>query len=73
MMSLETQQWLEATANIVTSLGIVFATGSLIVAVWTYRAERRKERREREYGTYDDLDNKYVEFMYVCTKNVSRK
>lgn len=28
--------------------------------------QREKDREEREYGTYDALDNKYVEFLTLC-------
>ena len=28
-----------------------------------------KDRLDREYGTYDELDNKYVEFMYACAQH----
>jgi hypothetical protein len=31
--------------------------------------EKRKERREREYGTYNALDEKYIEFLKICMNN----
>lgn len=63
-------------SNIATIIGI-------IIAIISYKNKQRKdelekirdreeriaEREEREYGTYNDLDDKYVEFMYECAKN----
>jgi hypothetical protein len=64
----ETQQMLQAAANLVTTLGFIITIGVLYIAVRTYKVERQRERLERAYGTFDDLDNKYVEFMYKCTE-----
>lgn len=68
MIGEETQQLLSVAANVVTTLGIIFGAVGLFIAISTYRSERVKERLEREYGTFDDLDDKYVEFMYKCTE-----
>lgn len=65
----EVQPYLQAGSNIVTTLGILFATAGLTVTLRTYRNERRKERIAREYQTFNDLDDKYVEFMYACTQH----
>jgi hypothetical protein len=65
----EVQPYLQAGSNIATTLGIIFATASLTVTLRTYRNERRKERIAKEYATFDDLDDKYVEFMYACTQH----
>ena len=69
MMSNNIQILLQEGANAVTILGIIFALGGLAVSMRTFIAERKKERLEREYGTFDSLDNKYVEFMYACTQH----
>ncbi len=68
LLKQETQQLLQATANLVTSLGLILTLVGLFVALRSYRAERERERLEKAYGTFDDLDNKYVEFMYKCTE-----
>jgi hypothetical protein len=60
---------LQAGANIVTILGIIFAAAGLIVSMRAYMNERKREHLEREYGTFDSLDNKYVEFMYACANH----
>lgn len=70
MISTDTQQILASIANLVTILGIFFGIIGSIIAISSYRAERRKDRLEREYGTFDDLDDKYVEFMYMCTNHL---
>ncbi len=70
-MSNNIQILLEEGANAITILGVIFALGGLTVSMRTFLAERKKEHLEREYGTFDSLDNKYVEFMYACTKHPS--
>ncbi|WP_221032728.1 hypothetical protein [Actomonas aquatica] len=60
---------LQAGADIVTILGIVIAVVGLRFAVKTYHNDRRKDQLEREYGTFNDLDDKYVEFMYECSRH----
>ncbi len=49
---------LEMLSYIATILGIPLA----LLLFWD---EKRKERRDREYGTYDALDNKYIEFLQL--------
>lgn len=36
------------------------------IAIWLFFREKRKERLDREYGTYNTLDDKYVEFLNLC-------
>ena len=69
MISNDIQQYLQAGSNIATALGIIFAIGGLTVTIRTYRNERKNERIAREYETFNDLDDKYVEFMYACTQH----
>lgn len=68
MISDNTLLFLQAGANIVTILGITFALAGLVISMRTFFNERKKEHLEREYGTFDSLDNKYVEFMYACSQ-----
>lgn len=49
---------LEMLSYVATIFGIPFA-------LFLYWDEKRKERRDREYGTYDALDNKYIEFLQL--------
>lgn len=60
---------LQAGADIVTILGIFLALIGAIISMRTFTNERKKEHLEKEYGTFDSLDNKYVEFMYACTQH----
>lgn len=69
MIPIDIQQYLQAGSNIATTLGIIFAMAGLTVTIRTYRNERKKERIAREYETFNDLDDKYVEFMYACTQH----
>lgn len=38
------------------------------IAIYQYIMTKRKERHDREYGTYDALDEKYIEFQQLCLK-----
>lgn len=49
-------------ADLATVLGIP-------VAIVIFINEKRQERREREYGTYDALDEKYAEYLRLCMAN----
>lgn len=49
----------QLTANAATVLGIP-------IAILVYLDEMKKERKEREYATFDALDEKYLEFLNLC-------
>jgi len=55
-------EWMDVLANITMILGFPIA---LLVFIY----DRRKERREREYGTYHALDEKYLEYLRMCIDN----
>ena len=51
------------------NLDIVLKLTQLIgipVGIALYVINKRKERLEREYGTYDALDNKYIDYLKLC-------
>lgn len=50
---------LQALANVAAVLGIP-------AALFVYIQEKRRERIEREYGTYHALDEKYIEYLGLC-------
>ncbi|NOY22760.1 MAG: hypothetical protein GXO70_04505 [Acidobacteria bacterium] len=52
-------QYLELASFIITILG-------LPMAMFIYLREQRLLREEREYGTYDALDDKYIELQQLC-------
>ncbi|MGB5157786.1 hypothetical protein [Desulfobacterium sp. N47] len=49
-------EYLQIITSVVTILG-------LPLAVLLFYLEKRKERRDREYGTYNALDDKYIYFL----------
>jgi len=51
--------YLDAASKIIVILG-------LPLAYIQYRIAKRKEKRDREYGTYNALDEKYLEFQRLC-------
>ncbi len=62
-------QALQVSADLVTTAGIFVASIGLLIAYHTYKAERQNEKLEREFGTFNELDDKYVEFMYRCSEH----
>ena len=50
---------LEDLSYVVTLLGVP-------LAIFVYLKEQRHLRDEREYGTYDALDQKYIEVQQLC-------
>jgi hypothetical protein len=69
MITNDTHLILQAGANLVTIFGIFFALIGIVLSLRAFLNERRKDHLEKEYGTFDSLDNKYVEFMYACTQH----
>lgn len=55
-------QLLDMLANVAAVLGIP-------AAIFLFLHEKQKERREREYGTYDALDDKYIAYLQLCMEN----
>ena len=52
-------QYLEIATFIITILGVPFA-------IYMYLDEQKSQRAEREYGTYDALDDKYIDLQQLC-------
>jgi len=72
----EIKDYLEMAASIATFLGIPIAIGAYIKAKRKEREEREKEwkareqeRERREYAIYDELDNKYIEYLMLCFRH----
>ena len=36
------------------------------IAIWKYIKSKEKERKDREYGTYNSLDEKFIEYQRIC-------
>lgn len=69
MLSKDFQDILGSVADFVTAFGLIFGLIGVYLAFRKYRKELEYEKLEREYGTFDALDDKYVEFMYKCAEH----
>lgn len=58
-MNQQVLDYLQAITNLFVILG-------LPVAFIQYKVTKRKEKRDREYGTYNALDEKYLEYQQLC-------
>lgn len=58
----EIKNLIEIISLIATSLGVP-------IAIYLFFNEKRKERLDREYGTYNALDDKYLDFLNLCLSN----
>jgi hypothetical protein len=54
---------LNALASLVTIVG-------LPIAIATFRTSKRKEAIDREYGTYNSLDERYIEFVKFALDHI---
>lgn len=52
-------QYFEFATFIVTLLGVP-------TAIFIFTREQRLQREEKEYGTYDALDDKYIDLQQLC-------
>ena len=52
-------QYLELATFIITIMGVP-------AALYIYLKEQNDQRSEREYGTFDALDQKYIEIQQLC-------
>jgi len=49
--------------EIATHIAAIFG---IPAAIFMYLREQKLQRAEREYGTYDALDDKYIELQQLC-------
>lgn len=49
--------------NIISQLTIIFG---FPIVISQYLIAKKKEKKDREYGTYNSLDEKYLEFQKLC-------
>lgn len=59
---MELLKLLEITNHLITVFGVP-------AAIYVFLREQKLMRREREYGTYDALDNKYIELQQLCLQH----
>src|ERR1041385_6040711 len=53
-------------------LDVILRLSQLIgipIAIGLYVYNKQKERREREYATYNALDDKYIDYLKLCLAN----
>lgn len=50
-------------ADVVTTLGVFSLVGGGIAFFLTYASDQKAQRETAEYGTYDALDDRYIEFQ----------
>ena len=55
----QVHQYLEISTFLITIMG-------LPAAIFLYLKEHHKQREEREYGTFNSLDEKYIEIQQLC-------
>jgi len=55
-------QYLEIATFVITILGVP-------AAIFVYLKEQNNQRAEREYGTFDALDGKYIEIQQLCLEH----
>jgi hypothetical protein len=58
--------WLIANLEIVLNLTQLFG---IPIAILLYINNKRKERRDKDYGTYDSLDDKYIDYLKLCLEH----
>lgn len=54
--------YLEIISSVISIVGIP-------VAIWIFYKNKEKEKRDREYQTYNALDDKYIDFLNLCITN----
>lgn len=58
-MLTEIMQYLDLATKVIVILGFP-------IAYFQYARAKRKEKQDREYGTYNSLDEKYIDFQKLC-------
>ncbi|MFO7887005.1 MAG: hypothetical protein R6U59_01705 [Eubacteriales bacterium] len=48
------------------AISYLVVIGSIPTAVYSYYKAKKKEISDREYGTFDSLDDKFIEFQLIC-------
>ena len=55
--------------RLITIIAHIAAILGIPLALFLFYDEKRKERRDREYGTYNALDDKYIAFLQLCIEH----
>jgi hypothetical protein len=57
---------LDCAAKVLDFIVKIFQLIGIPVAIVLYMVNKRKEVRDRDYGTYDTLDDKYIDYLKLC-------
>jgi hypothetical protein len=60
---------LRTAKEILETLSFVAVIVGFPIALYQYRRKTLREQADREYGTYNALDEKYLEFLEMCRAN----
>lgn len=60
--------WTWLIENLETVLNFTQLIG-IPVAILLYINNKRKERRDKDFGTYDSLDDKYIDYLRLCLEH----
>ena len=52
--------------DVLESLSYLIVIASIPTAILSYIITNKKEREDREFGTFDSLDDKFIEFQLLC-------
>jgi len=52
--------------NVLEAISYVIVIASIPTAIISYYVTNKKEREAIEYGTFDSLDDKFIEFQLLC-------
>lgn len=52
--------------DVLESLSYLIVIASIPTAIFSYIITNKKERKDREFGTFDSLDDKFIEFQLLC-------
>jgi hypothetical protein len=59
-------EWFPPVAQILAAAASLVSIVSLPIAVAAYIRAKRKEQQDREYGTYNSLDERYTQFLNLA-------
>ncbi|WP_286232826.1 hypothetical protein [Thalassotalea sediminis] len=62
---------MEKLSQILEILTFIITIAGVPTAIYVYLKEQKKQRLEREYGTFDALDEKYIEIQQLCIEHPS--
>lgn len=60
---------MESANQVLQLIAHLVTIGGVPIAIYMYRAQKLRERREREELVFDELGDKYEEFMQLCLRH----